>query len=102
MDDGQGRAVRIGPASELTELIEHLAAHTASGCFSPGGWDGDLQYRIDLKRLVATEHARDAVPQRRSTLGALRVVERRAAAVRTVRKRSRRPTTGIAGGQVRR
>jgi hypothetical protein len=38
---------------ELTELIKPLAAHTASGRFTPGGWDGDLQYRIDLKRLVA-------------------------------------------------
>jgi pyridoxine/pyridoxamine 5'-phosphate oxidase len=48
----QGRAVLVGPALELAELIERLATRSATGRFTPDGWDGDL-YRVELKRLVA-------------------------------------------------
>ena len=48
----QGRAVRVGPALELVELIRRLGALISSGQFTPDGWDGDV-YRVDLKRLVA-------------------------------------------------
>lgn len=49
---GQGRAVRVGQAPELTELLAELAAATRSGIFTPAGWDGDI-YRADLRRLFA-------------------------------------------------
>jgi hypothetical protein len=48
----QGRAVKLGAAPDLTELIEELAAATGSGTFTPPGWDGAI-YRADVRRLVA-------------------------------------------------
>ena len=49
----QGRAIRVGAAPDLGELIDQLAARTAARQFTPDGWDGDL-YRIEMKRLVAS------------------------------------------------
>jgi pyridoxine/pyridoxamine 5'-phosphate oxidase len=48
----QGRAVRVGAAPDLGELIDQLAARTAAKRFTPDGWDGDV-YRIEMRRLVA-------------------------------------------------
>ncbi len=48
----QGRAVRVGAAAALADLIARLAATTAGARFTPDGWDGDL-YRIAMARLVA-------------------------------------------------
>lgn len=49
---GQGRAVKVGAAPNLAELVEGLAAATGSGTFTPPGWDGDI-FRADVRRLVA-------------------------------------------------
>jgi pyridoxine/pyridoxamine 5'-phosphate oxidase len=48
----QGRAARVGAASELADLIAALAAACRGGAFTPAGWDGDI-FRADLTRLVA-------------------------------------------------
>ncbi len=48
----QGRAVRVGTAPDLGELIDQLAARTAARQFTPDDWGGDL-YRIEMTRLVA-------------------------------------------------
>ena len=48
----QGRAVKVGSAADLAELIEELAATTRSAVFTPAGWDGDI-YRANVRRLVA-------------------------------------------------
>ncbi|MBI5738873.1 MAG: pyridoxamine 5'-phosphate oxidase family protein [Mycolicibacterium neoaurum] len=48
----QGRAVKVGPAPTLPDLIGELAAATSSGTFTPAGWEGDI-YRADIRRLVA-------------------------------------------------
>ena len=48
----QGRAVRVGAAPELADLVGELAEAAQSGTFTPPGWDGDI-YRVDLRRLVA-------------------------------------------------
>lgn len=48
----QGRAVKIGAAPDLAELVGELATATRSGTFTPPGWDGDI-YRANLRRLVA-------------------------------------------------
>ena len=48
----QGRAVRVGAAPDLADLIRELAAATGGGTFTPPGWAGDV-YRVDLRRLVA-------------------------------------------------
>lgn len=49
---GQGRAVKVGAAPKLTELVEGLAAASGSGTFTPTGWGGDI-FRADVRRLVA-------------------------------------------------
>ncbi|MFZ9630039.1 MAG: pyridoxamine 5'-phosphate oxidase family protein [Ilumatobacteraceae bacterium] len=49
---GQGRAVKVGAALNLTELVGQLAAATSCGTFTPHGWDGDI-FRADVRRLVA-------------------------------------------------
>lgn len=48
----QGRAVKVGAAQDLADLIGELATATRSGTFTPSGWDGDI-YRANLRRLVA-------------------------------------------------
>lgn len=48
----QGRAVKVGAAPDLADLIGELATATRSGSFTPPGWDGDI-YRANLRRLVA-------------------------------------------------
>ena len=48
----QGRAVRVGAAPALADLVGELAKASRSGSFTPVGWDGDI-YRVDLRRLVA-------------------------------------------------
>ena len=48
----QGRAVRVGAAEDLDELVGELSATTRRGTFTPPGWDGDI-YRADIRRLVA-------------------------------------------------
>lgn len=48
----QGRAVRVGSATDLSGLLAELASVTRSGTFTPPGWDGFI-YRVELSRLVA-------------------------------------------------
>ena len=48
----QGRAVRVGRAADLSDLLSELASMTQRGSFTPPDWDGFV-YRIELRRLVA-------------------------------------------------
>lgn len=48
----QGRAVRVGTAANLTDLVTRLATAAKSGTFTPPGWSGEI-YRLDVRRLVA-------------------------------------------------
>lgn len=48
----QGRAIRVGRASDLETLLGDLASVTRNGSFTPPNWDGFI-YRIELHRLVA-------------------------------------------------
>jgi pyridoxine/pyridoxamine 5'-phosphate oxidase len=50
---GQGRAERVGAATELSDLISEVAAASPSGRFTPNGWDGDI-FRVDFTRLFAS------------------------------------------------
>ena len=49
---GQGKAVRVGTAPELGDLIAELADASRAGKFTPDGWDGYV-YRVDFRRLFA-------------------------------------------------
>jgi pyridoxamine 5'-phosphate oxidase-like protein len=49
---GQGKAVQVGPATELGALIAELADASQAGRFTPEGWDGYI-YRVDFRRLFA-------------------------------------------------
>ncbi len=49
---GQGRAVRVGHAPDCADLIDSLAVASASGRFTPDGWQGDV-YRIAITRIFA-------------------------------------------------
>jgi hypothetical protein len=49
---GRGKAVIVARSLDDAELIERLAFVTASGSFTPPGWDGFV-YRIEIDRIFA-------------------------------------------------
>lgn len=49
----QGRAMRVGSAPDLADLVGRLASAARGGTFTPPAWDGDV-YRASLRRLVAS------------------------------------------------
>src|SRR5262245_30621953 len=49
---GQGHVVLVGASLDNGELIDALATASASGKWTPPGWDG-LIYRIDARRVFA-------------------------------------------------
>ena len=53
LSDLQGRAIRMGAASELAGLAEQLPSDAKLQSLLDGGWDGDI-YRIELSNVFAT------------------------------------------------
>jgi hypothetical protein len=50
---GRGDAVLVARSLEAPDLIARLAAASASGSFTPAGWDGAI-YRIEIERIFAS------------------------------------------------